>query len=191
MDESQVRKWCTQVEEIELEVGRRLPRPLRKVVVGAVIPNPYAGRYDDSLTELIEAGNWLAAVLAAKALAALGDEAESYGKAVVVGEAGEMEHAAAVLHPKFGAPIRAAVGGVSIMPSAKKRGGAGTTIDIPLHHKRAMLVRSHFDAVEFRCPDAPRADEMVVALAVTNGGRPLARVGGLVAEEVIGSDGLR
>jgi hypothetical protein len=191
VDESQVRKWCTQLEEIELEVGQRLARPLRKVVVAAVIPNPYAGRYDDSLTELVEAGNWLAAVLVTKALEALGEEAESYGKAAVVGEGGELEHAAAVLHPKFGAPIRAGVDGVSIMPSTKKRGVAGTTIDIPLHHKRAMLVRSNFDAVEFRCPDAPRADELVIALAVTNGGRPLARVGGLAAEEVVGDDGLR
>ena len=107
-----------------------------------------------------------------------------------VGEHGELEHIAAVLHPKFGAPTRGRVGGVSILPSVKKRAAMGATLDIPVHHIKAMLVRSHFDAVEIRVPDAPGADELLLALAVTNGGRPFARVGGLLAADAIGEDGL-
>src|SRR3989442_14077499 len=117
---------------------------------------------------------------------------QSYGKAAIVGEAGELEHAAAILHPKLGAPLRKAVEkGAALVPSAKKMGGLGTAIDVPLGHKDAAFVRSHFDAVEIRIPDAPRADEIVVAVALTDSGRPLARVGGLQTSEVKGEDGLR
>ena len=102
----------------------------------------------------------------------------------------EVEHVAAVLHPKFGAPTRARVGGVSILPSVKKHGAQGAALDIPIHHIKAMLVRSHFDAVEIRVPDAPGADELLVAVAVSSGGRPHARVGGLLAKDAVGEDGL-
>src|SRR5690606_3480785 len=106
-------------------------------------------------------------------------QAHSYGKAAIVGEAGELEHAAAILHPKLGATLRAAVGkGAAIVPSAKKRGGMGAAIDVPLGHKDAAFVRSHFDAMEIRVPDAPRRDEIVVAVVVTDSGRPLPRTGG-------------
>ena len=117
---------------------------------------------------------------------------ESYGKAAIVGERGEWEHAAAILHPRLGKPLRLAVEkGAALVPSAKKMGGLGTAIDVPLGHKDAAFVRSHFDAVEIRISDAPRADEIVVAVAVTDSGRPLARVGGLQKNEIKGEDGLR
>ena len=121
-----------------------------------------------------------------------GTSVESYGKAAVVGENGEIEHAAAILHPKLGAPVRKALGkGAALIPSSKKRGGLGAAIDIPLGHKDAAFVRSHFDGMEVRIPDAPRADEIVVAIAVTDSGRPLARVGGLAKDQIKGEDGLR
>jgi hypothetical protein len=119
-------------------------------------------------------------------------QAESYGKAAIVGESGELEHAAAILHPKLGAPLRAAVEkGAALVPSSKKRGGLGTAIDVPLGHKDAAYVRSHFDAMEARIGDAPRANEIVVAVVVTDSGRPLPRIGGLKASEIKGEDGLR
>ena len=103
-----------------------------------------------------------------------------------------MEHAAAILHPKLGAPLRAAVEkGAALVPSAKKRGGMGAAIDVPLGHKDAAFVRSHFDAMEVRVPDAPRRDEIMVAVVVTDSGRPLPRIGGLQAHEITGKDGLR
>ena len=118
--------------------------------------------------------------------------AESYGKAAVVGERGELEHAAAILHPRLGAPLRKAVEkGAALVPSSKKRGGPGTPLDVPLGHKDAAYVRSHFDGIEVRIPDAPAADEILVAVAVTDSGRPLPRVGGLTVDEVKGEDGLR
>src|SRR5918911_931200 len=109
-----------------------------------------------------------------------------------VAVAGELEHAAALLHPKFGAPMRAALGGgAAIIPSAKKMGGPGDAIDVPLHYKDAAFVRSHFDAIEVRVPASPREDEIVVIAALAHGGRPFARVGGLRMEEAVGVDGLR
>ena len=184
-------KWVSQVEEIRLEGGQALEIPLRRVVVAAVCSNPYAGRYSEDLSELIDFGGEVAAELSRRCLELLGTTAEAFGKGGVVGEHGEVEHVAAVLHPKFGAPVREAVQGVSILPSVKKRGGVGTHLDIPVHNTKAILVRSHFDAVEFYVPDAPHADELVVALAVSSGGRPNARVGGLRLEDAIGEDGLR
>jgi len=185
-----VRKWVTFMEEIHSEGGRDLDRPLSRVAVAAVLKNPYAGRPSDDISELIDAGETLGDELMRRCQEALGDPVEAYGKGGIVGEQGELEHVAAVLHPKFGAPVRSRSGGVSILPSVKKRGPMGAHLDIPVHHIKAMLVRSHFDAMEICVPDAPRADELVVALAVTNGGRPHARVGGLKAEDAIGTDGL-
>ena len=186
-----VRKWVTFTEEIHEEGGRALDRPLRKVAVAAVLKNPYADTRPENIDTLIDAGEWLAGELMARATAALGGTVESYGKGGIVGERGELEHVAALLHPKFGAPVRSAVDGVSIIPSAKKRAGMGAHLDVPLHHKKAMLVRSHFDAIEICVPDAPATDEIVIAVAVTDGGRPHARIGGLKAEDVVGEDGLR
>jgi hypothetical protein len=185
-----IRKWVTFVEEIHEEGGKPLPRPLRRVAVAAVVKNPYAGSNPDDLTELIDFGEVLGTELTRRCKAALDTPVEAYGKGGIVGEAGELEHVAACLHPKFGAPTRAGVGGVSILPSVKKRGAMGATLDIPVHHVKAMLVRSHFDAMEIRIPDAPASDELVLALAVTDGGRPHARIGGLKAEDAVGQDGL-
>jgi hypothetical protein len=190
-----IRKLIIQVDETRKEMGKDITPPTRRAVAIAVIENPYAGRYSENLDELIAIGEELGALLGQKAVKALGIEpgqAQSYGKAAIVGENGELEHAAAILHPKLGAPLRVAVEkGAALVPSAKKRGTLGTAIDVPLGHKDAAFVRSHFDAVEARVSDAPRANEIVVAVAVTDSGRPLPRIGGLQASEIKGEDGLR
>lgn len=192
---AQIRKIVVQVEETRIEMGRSIDPPTRKALAMAVIHNPCAGTYVDNLDELTAIGEELGALLGEKCVAALGIDpgrAHSYGKAAIVGEAGELEHAAAILHPKLGAPLRKAVEkGAALVPSAKKRGGLGTAIDVPLGHKDAAFVRSHFDAMEARIGDAPRANEIVVAIVVTDSGRPLPRIGGLQVNEVKGEDGLR
>ncbi len=190
-----IRKLVIQVDETRKEMGQNVTPPTRRAVAIAVIENPYAGRYSENLDELIAIGEELGALLGQKAVKALGIEpgqVQSYGKAAIVGERGELEHAAAILHPKLGAPLRVAVEkGAALVPSAKKQGTLGTAIDVPLGHKDAAFVRSHFDAIEARVADAPRANEIVVAVAVTDSGRPLPRVGGLQASEIKGEDGLR
>lgn len=190
-----IRKIITSVEETRMEMGREVAPPIRRAMAAMVLKNPFAGRYVEDLSELIEASVPLGAELAARAIAALGiagDQVQGFGKAALVGEDGELEHAAALLHPKMGAPVRAALGkGPALIPSAKKRGGPGTSLDIPLGHKDAAFVRSHFDAIEIRVTDAPMRDEILLCLALTTGGRPLPRVGGLTVDQVIGTDGLR
>ncbi len=192
---AEIRKLAVWVEETHKEIGKRIDPPTRKAVAVAVIRNPFAGAYHEDLTELMEIGAELGGLLGEKAVAALGidpAQAESYGKAAMVGEAGELEHAAAILHPKLGAPLRKAVEkGAALVPSSKKMGGPGQDLDVPLGHKDAAYVRSHFDGVEVRMNDAPRADEILVAVAVTDSGRPLPRVGGLTHDEAEGKDGLR
>ena len=190
-----IRKLIVQVDEVRREMGQTIDPPTRRAVAIAVIDNPYAGRYSENLDALIAIGEELGALLGQRAVQALGIEpsaAQSYGKAAIVGENGELEHAAAILHPKLGAPLRQAVEkGAALVPSAKKMGTLGTAIDVPLGHKDAAFVRSHFDAIEARVSDAPRANEIVVAVAVTDSGRPLPRIGGLQAHEAQGLDGLR
>ena len=196
---AKIRKLIVEVDETRIEAGKAVDPPTRKALAMAVIENPYAGRVGDTfaenLDELIAIGEELGGLLGEKCVQALGIEpsaAQSYGKAAIVGEAGELEHAAAILHPKLGAPLRKAVEkGAALVPSAKKRGGLGTAIDVPLGHKDAAFVRSHFDAMEARVSDAPRANEIVVAVVVTDSGRPLPRIGGLQASEIKGEDGLR
>ena len=192
---AKIRKLATWVEETHREMGRQIAPPTRKAVAVAVIENPCAGRYVEDLSELMEIGAELGGTLGAACVEALGiapDQAESYGKAAMVGENGELEHAAAILHPRLGAPLRQAVGkGAALVPSSKKMGGPGQDLDVPLGHKDAAYVRSHFDGVEVRMNDAPRANEIMVAVAVTDSGRPLPRVGGLTADEAEGRDGLR
>jgi len=192
---AKLRKLIVQVDETHLEMGRSIAPPTRKALAMAVIENPYAGRYAENLDELVAIGEELGALLGRKCVQALGiapGQAHSYGKAAIVGEAGELEHAAAILHPKLGAPLRKAVEkGAALVPSSKKRGGLGTAIDVPLGHKDAAFVRSHFDAMEARVCDAPRANEIVVAVVVTDSGRPLPRIGGLQVSEIQGVDGLR
>ena len=192
---AKIRKIIVQVDEIRLEMERPVAPPVRKALAMAVIENPYAGRYSENLDELVAIGEELGALLGEKCVQALSiapGQAHSYGKAAIVGEAGELEHAAAILHPKLGAPLRKAVEkGAALVPSSKKRGGMGTAIDVPLGHKDAAFVRSHFDAMEARVSDAPRANEIVVAVVVTDSGRPLPRIGGLQVSEIKGEDGLR
>ena len=192
---SKIRKIVTFVEETRTEMGRAVNPPTRRAAAAAVIENPFAGRYVEDLTELMEIGEELGALLTERAVAALGipgPSAESYGKAAAVGENGELEHAAAILHPRLGMPVRKTLGkGAALIPSSKKRGGPGVPLDIPLGHKDAAFVRSHFDGMEIRVNDAPRANEILVAIAVTDSGRPLPRVGGLTKDQIKGEDGLR
>ena len=176
-------------------MGQPVAPPTRRAAAIAVIANPFAGRFGADLSELVQTGAMLGEMLTQRAVTALGivpAAVESYGKAAIVGEAGEIEHAAAILHPKLGAPMRAVLGGgAALVPSAKKRGTVGTVIDVPLGHRNAAYVRSHFDAMEVSIPDAPRAREILVAVVLTGSGRPLARVGGLAVGEIVGYDGLR
>ena len=192
---AKLRKIMTFVDETLIEQGQAISPPCRRAAAVAVIENPFAGIYQEDLSLLIDIGEELGRLLAERAVAALGiagSDVQSYGKAAAVGEKGELEHAAAILHPKLGAPFRKVLGkGAALIPSAKKRGGPGLTLDVPLGHKDAAFVRSHFDAIEIRINDAPRAREIIVAVAVTAGGRPLARIGGLKASEIKGEDGLR
>ena len=192
---AKIRKLVVQVDETHLEGGQVVSPPTRRALAMAVIENPYAGRYSENLDSLIQIGEELGGLLGMRCVQALGiapEHAQSYGKAAIVGEAGELEHAAAVLHPKLGAPLRQAVSkGAALVPSAKKRGTLGTAIDVPLGHKDAAFVRTHFDAMEARVSDAPRAQEIVVAVVVTDSGRPLPRIGGLQVHEIQGQDGLR
>jgi hypothetical protein len=192
---AKIRKIVTFVEETYTEMGKAIAPPTRRAAAAAVIENPCAGKYVEDLAELTEIGEELGGLLTERAVAALGipgPSAESYGKAAAVGENGELEHAAALLHPKLGTPVRKVLGkGAALIPSSKKRGGLGVALDIPLGHKDAAFVRSHFDGMEIRINDAPRANEIVVAVAVTDSGRPLARVGGLTKDQIKGEDGLR
>jgi len=190
-----IRKIVTFLEETRTEMGKPVDPPTRRAAAVAVIENPFAGRYVEDLTELMEIGEELGSLLTERAVAALGipgANAESYGKAAAVGENGELEHAAAILHPKLGTPVRKTLGkGAALIPSSKKRGGPGVPLDIPLGHKDAAFVRSHFDGMEIRVNDAPRDNEILVAIAVTDSGRPLPRIGGLNKTQIKGEDGLR
>ncbi len=176
-----VRKLVMQVEETRRELDREVDPPVTKVVAAAVIRNPYAGRYVEDLSPLYELGAEIAELLAERAVQALGVEpgaVEAYGKGAIVGVDGELEHAAAILHPRFGAPVRAAVErGDSIIPSTKKMGGPGSSIVMPLTNKNDIWSFDHMDAAETALPDAPRSDEILVCLALAVGGRPLHRVG--------------
>jgi len=192
---ARIRKLATFLEETQEEMGQTINPPTRRAAAVAVIENPCAGKYKEDLSDLITIGEELGELLAQRAVAALGvsgTAVESYGKAAAVGENGEIEHAAAILHPKLGTPVRRVLGkGAALIPSSKKRGGMGVVLDVPLGHKDAAYVRSHFDGMEVRINDAPRANEIMVAVAVTDSGRPLARVGGLTKDQIKGEDGLR
>lgn len=190
-----IRKIAVFLDETHREMGKPIVPATRRCAAVAVIENPFAGRHEEDLTPLMDIGAELGSLLGERCVSALGiapAAAESYGKAAMVGEAGELEHAAAVLHPKLGAPLRKAVGGgAALVPSSKKLGGPGQVLDVPLGHKNAAYVRSHFDGMEVRLNDAPRAGEILVTVAVTDSGRPRPRVGGLTAHAIEGHDGLR
>jgi len=189
-----IRKTLTIVDEVHLEMGQVINPPVRRAAAIAIIENPYADAFSPGLDELIAVGEDLGGYLGDKCVEALGckpQDIQSYGKAAMVGEGGELEHAAAILHPKLGAPLREAVDhGAALVPSSKKMGGPGQPLDIPLGHKDAAYVRSHFDGMTVQVNDAPRAGEIMVAVAVAMSGRPNARIGGLAHDEALGKDGL-
>ena len=189
----EIRKIVTNVEEIHFHGFSSLENPIHRCSVSAVIKNPFACRYVEDLSELSDIGEYLGGYLSEIAVKALGVAAiESYGKGAICGVNGELEHCGAILHPQLGKPMRDAIGGgKAIIPSAKKTGGPGTSLDVPLHFKDACFVRSHYDAMEVRVPDAPKADEIVVSLVFTDGGRPHPRIGGLKKEEAKCEDGQR
>ena len=190
-----IRKLVTIVEETIREMDQAVTPPTRKAAAIAVLENPFSGRYVEDLGELMDIGAELGDTLGKKCLEALHigpEKAESYAKACIVGTDGELEHAAAILHPKLGKPFRDALGrGLALIPSVKKRGPAGCTVDVPINHKDAAFVRSHFDGMTVSVEDAPRRDELMVVLVVTDSGRPLPRVGGLTKQEAKFEDGLR
>ena len=194
-EKPRIRKIYTVLEETHADGTAQLSTPTRKAAAAAVFVNPFTGEYQEDLSLLVQWSEELGALLTQKAVAALGiepDKVHSYGKGAVVGTKGELEHCAAIMHPALGKPMRANVGGgKALIPSAKKRGYPGAAIDVPLGHKDAAFVRSHFDAMEVRVPDAPCDNELVLIVALTDSGRPAARVGGLKVEEIKGEDGLR
>lgn len=194
MPDVKVRKFVVSVEEIHHEGGPVAPVPPRRGVVLAVIENPYAGAYHQNILPFMDDLKPLGLEMARKLLAALGGDPrsiEGYGKGSIVGEAGEIEHAA-LWHAPGGYSMREVLGGAkAIVASTKKLGGPGTRLDIPVTHVNASYVRSHFDSIEAGISDAPKANEMVVALVMTTGPRVHARAGGLAAADIKGEDGLR
>jgi hypothetical protein len=194
MPSVEIRKFVTQVEEIRHEGGPPAGRPAVRGAIAAVIANPYAGRYVADIAGYMDDLKPLGLDMAKRLIDALGGDAkriEGYGKGAIVGSAGELEHGA-LWHVPGGYAMRELLGGAkAIVPSAKKVGGLGTHLDIPITHKDASYVRSHFDAIEVGINDAPRANEIVLVLAMTTGPRVHARVGGLAASEIKGEDGLR
>ena len=190
-----IRKIITLAEDVRTEMGRLIAPYSRRALAAAVIANPFAGAYADDLTELMETGAKLGDLLGRVALTCLdcpASDVQGYGKAALVGEDGELEHAAALLHPKMGAPLREVLGGgKALVPSSKSMGAPGGILDVPLGHKDAAYVRSHFDGMRIDIPDAPRPREIVVAIALQLNGRPLPRVGGLTHDDAVGEDGLR
>lgn len=190
-----IRKLVTIVEETVREMDREIHPPTRKAAAIAVIENPFSGKYVEDLTVLMDMGAELGGMLGKKCLEALNigpEKAESYAKACIVGTNGELEHAAAILHPKLGKPFRDALGrGLALIPSVKKRGAPGCTVDVPLNHKDAAFIRSHFDGMTVSVEDAPGPNELMVVLVVTDSGRPLPRIGGLTKEGAKYEDGLK
>ena len=190
----QVRKFFVISEEILHEGGPRPAKPRTRAAAAAIVKNPYAGTYAADIMPMMEALKPLGLEMARRLLTALGGDpksVEAYGKGAIVGENGELEHGA-LWHVPGGYAMRELLGGAkAIVPSAKKVAGMGATIDIPIHHINAAYVRSHFDAMELRVPDAPRANEIVFAIAMTTGPRVHNRAGGLTAAEIKVGDGQR
>jgi hypothetical protein len=176
----EVRKVVSVVETTRREMGREVDGLRRKVATALVFTNPLAGRYVDDLSGLIDLGGELGRLLIDEVLAVLGcpvDEVSAYGKAAIVGTDGEIEHAAALIHPTFGAPIRAALGrGPAIIPSTKLLGAPGTRIVAPLTNCSDIWVFDDMDAIAISVDDAPRPNEIVAVLALGVGGRPLHRI---------------
>jgi hypothetical protein len=189
-----VRKIAIGLEVINHDGGPPLAIPLRKGWIGAVVANPYAGRFEADITPMMEALKPLGLECSQRLVAALGGDAnaiQAYGKGAIVGAAGEIEHSA-LWHVPGGYAMREVLGqALAIVPSAVKMAAMGAAIDLPTHHKDACYVRSHFDAMTAMIPDAPRADEIAFFLTMSTGGRPHARVGGLDIGGIAKWDGLR
>jgi len=194
MPEVQIRKKLMVVEEIFHERGPASSAPLRRAACLVVIRNPYAGQYVSDIAGFMDDLKPLGLDMARALVRSLGGDSravEGYGKGAIVGSAGELEHGA-LWHVPGGYGMREVLGGAkAIVASTKKVGGPGTRLDVPITHIHASYVRSHFDAMEIGIADAPRADEILLALVMTTGARIHARVGGLKASEIKGEDGLR
>ena len=188
-----IRRLLSFCDHKEVEAGHRHTQPLRRVAAVAIIGNPYAGKYEENLSEAIEASVHIGRVLAKLATDLMGSyKTESYGKGGIVGLGGELEHANAMLTTTFAAPLRDAVGGAEAwIPSFTKLAAPGSQIDIPLAHKDALYVRSHYDGITITLPDAPLPDEIAVICALANRERLNDRVGGPRKEQIVGKDGLR
>jgi hypothetical protein len=194
MPEVQLRKRLISVEEIFHEGGPVAQVPLRRAAALSVIHNPYAGAYVQDISAFMDDLKPLGLEMAKTLVSVLGGETkliEGYGKGAIVGTAGELEHGA-LWHVPGGYGMREVLGGAkAIVASTKKVGGPGTRLDVPITHINASYVRSHFDSMEVGIADAPRADEILLALVMTTGPRVHARVGGLKTSEIKGEDGLR
>lgn len=194
MHELKIRKFLVSVEEIFHEGGPVAAVPQRRASALAVIANPFAGKYHEEIQPFMEDLKPLGLQMSQRLVAALGGDpsvVEGYGKAAIVGSAGELEHGA-LWHAPGGYAMRAVLGDTkAIVPATKKVGPPGTRIDVPVTHVNASYVRSHFDAIEVGVPDGPRADEMVMILVMTTGPRVHNRAGGLAAKDIAGKDGLR
>lgn len=188
----QIKRTLTFVDETVSEAGQSVDPPLRKVAVAAILDNPFAGRFEPDLRKLTEASADVGRHICTIAVAMLAPyKAESYGKAALIGINGEQEHGVSMLTTVFGNVMReAAGGGKAWISSFTKRVAAGATLDIPLAHKDALYVRSHYDGITITLPDAPRPDELTIICAYSNRGRPNHRVGGLAAKDIKGVDGL-
>ncbi len=188
----QIRKMLSFVEEVRSEAGRPALPPLRKVAVAAIIANPYAGRWVDDLAPLTAASEALGREITGLAVSLLNPhKPESYGKAALIGLSGEQQHGSSMLTTVFGNVMReAAGGGKAWISSLTKRAAPGATIDIPLAHKDALYVRSHYDGISITLPDAPLPDELAIICAYANRGQLKHRIGGLAAGEIKGKDGL-
>lgn len=195
MPELVVRKTVESLEEIWHEGGAPVEVPYRRAWVMAVIANPFAGGYEPDIQPFMEELKPLGVQMAGRLITLLGgaENVEGYGKGAIVGAAGEVEHGA-LWHAPGGYAMRELLGAErskAIVPSTKKVGGVGARLDVPVTHVTASYVRSHFDAIEVGCNDAPKADEMALVLVMTNGARVHNRAGGLAAEDITGEDGLR
>lgn len=193
MSSLRVRKRLLVVEDIFHEGGPVADIPVRRGAAIAVIANPFAGRYEPDIQWFMEDLRPLGLDMATHLARALGGAAriEGYGKGALVGSAGELEHGA-LWHAPGGYAMREVLSGTrAIVPSAKKVGGVGARLDIPITHVNAAYVRSHFDSMEIGLNDGPRADELLVALVMTTGPRVHSRSGGLEARDIKGEDGLR
>lgn len=193
MPEVVIRKFGVNIEEIFHEGGKPAEHPLRRAVAIAVIHNPFAGRYESDIAGFMDDLKPLGLQMAQRLVDTLGGvgNIQGYGKGAIVGSAGELEHGA-LWHVPGGYAMREALGDAkAIVPSTKKVGSPGTRLDIPITHINASYVRSHFDAIEVGLNDAPKADELLLALVMSTGQRIHARVGGLEAAAIEGQDGLR